>query len=144
MLTDTQERQDLEAPAGPPGPLWRGRGNDSQGGEWVLLGNSPFTEPAYKGCGGRAAARGLLGKHPLHLHQLLEELVAVLLVMDAPGPPALLLNHPPGRDGRVTQLGQRSLSRSCWMGLLGDLLSWLNKGGDRFMCYTRSLPPSSF
>lgn len=98
MLTDTQERQDLEAPAGPPGPLWRGRGNDSQGGEWVLLGNSPFTEPAYKGCGGCAAARGLLGKHPLHLHQLHEELVAALLVMDAPGPPALLLNHLPGRD----------------------------------------------
>ena len=132
---------DLEAPAGPPGPLWRGRGNDSWGGEWAHLGHSPSTEPtsnmwevvlllldsrkassspataAFRACGSAVSHGHTWSTSPLS-------------------------SHLPGSDGHTIRPGQRYISRSYWIGLLGDLLSWLNRGGARFMSYTCSLSTS--
>lgn len=55
ILTDMHKRQDTDAPAGPP----RARVEEA----WQ-------PQPSSKRWGGRATACGLLGKHPVYLHQL--------------------------------------------------------------------------
>ena len=137
--SQTRRKGGLGSPAGPPGPLRRGWGDDSRGGEWAHLGHSPSTEPASSTW---EVVRLLLGSGKVSSSLASAALRACGSAVShghtwSTSP---LSSHLPGRDGHVTQLGQRYVSRSYWMGLLGDLLSWLNRGGARFMCYTRSPP----